>query len=91
MNLGTIYTTASISGISAAFNDFVMSCLSRQEKNDYGDTCEEDKISNDYALKNGGRILSVYNIPAELGVDEKCIWIITYPKKETTVLFPFEY
>lgn len=53
---------------------------------DWGDTCEKDAKSNDYAVNHGERILAVYKMGA------RTIWIITeWDRSATTILFPEEY
>lgn len=71
-----------------AFRRFVTLSLGRYIKGDWGDTCDEDKRSNEEALRDGERILAVYIYPK---TGEK-IWIITeWDRSVTTVLFPDEY
>ena len=71
------------------FKYFVYRSLGRHANCDWGELCEEDKKSNDEALKNGdGRLFSsyIYGEP-----DEK-IWIITeWDRSVTTILFPEDY
>lgn len=68
------------------FDSFVKRSLERYSNCDWGDTCEEDKLENEKSLKNGERILAVY----EHGDDT--IWIITeWDRSVTTILFPSEY
>jgi hypothetical protein len=49
----------------------VFELLARHRAGDWGDTCAQDKRTNDAALKNGARILSVY------GTGASKLWIIT--------------
>ena len=75
------------------FKAFCMHCVLRHRDRDWGDICEEDKQSNDYAADHGERILSAYIIPKSycLGYVDK-IWIITEADRSiTTILFPHEY
>lgn len=61
--------------------------LTRHLRGDWGDTCDEDKDSNDRAIKSGERIFSVYH--SEEGVK---FWIITeWDRSATTILLPDEY
>ena len=66
--------------------------LSRHASLDFGDLCEEDKISNHESLKTGARLLSSYTLP-----DKTKLWIITEAADETgnrsatTLLLPEEY
>ena len=71
------------------FTRFVCESLARHTMGDWGDVCEEDKQSNNEALKCGDRILSAYDYAANPDLN---IWIITeYDRSVTTVLFPREY
>lgn len=72
------------------FAAFVSKSIRRYQNCDWGDTCKEDKESNDRAVENGERIVAVYE---QAGVREPMkIWIITeWDRSVTTVLFPEEY
>ena len=75
------------------FSIFAQECLDKHKSMNWGDVCDDDKLSNDDAILNGGRILSSYKIPDEIyyGDDIK-IYIITESNREvTTILFPSEY
>lgn len=70
------------------FQVFVQTCLGRYMNCDWGDTTENDKRSNNQALKNDERILAVYIYRPT----NEAIWIITeWDRSVTTVLFPEEY
>jgi hypothetical protein len=61
--------------------------LRRHLDGDWGDLCDEDRRSNDAALKNGDRLLSSYRITPDLK-----LWIITeWDRSVTTLLLPEEY
>ena len=65
----------------------INAAINRHLRGDWGDVCESDKGINDDALKNGGRLLSVYH--TEDGVT---FWIITEADySATTVLLPSDY
>lgn len=65
----------------------VNAAINRHLHGDWGDTCEADKRINDDALKNGGRLLSVYHTK-----DGVTFWIITEADySATTVLLPSDY
>ena len=69
------------------FEAFVGKAFVRHCNGDWGDLCEEDKQTNEDALKNGYRLLSKYNYN-----DETSIYIITeWDRSVTTILFPSEY
>ena len=75
------------------FRKFVSGCLSRYILYDWGDTCPEDWNANNEAVKNGERVLAVYNIPDEIeDIFEDKLWIITeWDRSATTLLFPSDY
>ena len=75
------------------FGTFVSGCLSRYILYDWGDTCKEDWMSNNLAVKNGERVLAVYNIPEDIECGfEESLWIITeWDRSATTLLFPSDY
>ena len=69
------------------FYAFVEESLARYTHGDWGDTCDEDKKTNDAAIKDNDRILAVYKYN-----DTTTIWIITEcDRSVTTILFPSEY
>ena len=71
---------------SAEFSAFVHQSLDRYIRCDWGDTCEEDWEQNDSAVRDGERILAMYEN------SKWRIWIITeWDRSVTTVLFPEEY
>ena len=45
------------------FKRFVSGCLSRYILYDLGDTCPEDWKLNNQAVRDGDRVMAVYNIP----------------------------
>lgn len=54
---------------------------------DWGDLCDEDRCTNDDALKQGDRLFSSYRVTPAL-----TIWIITeWNRSVTTLLLPSEY
>ena len=65
----------------------VNEAINRHLHGDWGDVCGPDKRVNDDALKNGGRLLSVYHTK-----DDVRFWIITEADySATTVLLPSDY
>jgi hypothetical protein len=87
-DLGQIVSTpgaiaaASKTGIFAGFGTF----LARHRRGDWGTLDAEDKAANDAAVKNGERILSVYEINGTK------FWIITEADRSvTTILLPSDY
>lgn len=60
--------------------------LKRHVSGDWGDLDDDDKRSNDYALYNQGRLLSVYS------TDKGRVYVITeWDRSVTTILLPEEY
>lgn len=82
----------------SAFSKFVLASLKRYGASDWGEICEEDKTINGDALRQGLRLMGVYEFrrkpkasKQERDVITK-IWIITeWDRSVTTVLFPDEY
>lgn len=75
-------------GKDIGFNLFVSNSFARHCDGDWGDLCEEDKMANDFALRNGDdRLFSKYNYK-----DGISIYIITeWDRSVTTILLPEEY
>jgi len=65
----------------------VLIALKRHHAGDWGDVCPADRDANEWAVKNGERLFSVYHDP--YGVK---FWIITERDRSiTTVLMPEDY
>jgi hypothetical protein len=65
----------------------VLGCLSRHAKGDWGDLCADDRAENERALRDGGRLFSVY-------ADRNAVrfYIITEcDRSVTTTLLPEDY
>jgi len=61
--------------------------LRRHLSGDWGDVCDEDRVTNEEALQQGERLFSVYKKEGQ-----PTIWIITERDRSvTTTLFPDEY
>jgi hypothetical protein len=74
------------------FAKFVQESLNRHVKGDWGDVDDEDKQTNDQALKQGTRLLSAYSDDRFPKNGVATIWIITEADRSaTTILFPDEY
>lgn len=94
--IGNVVSTRAVWDLmeeNEAFRWFVSGCLSRYILYDWGDTCPEDWESNNLAVKNGERVIAVYNIPDEIeDTFENQLWIITeWDRSTTTLLFPSDY
>ena len=89
--LGHIVITQGIKALiddkqSPLSNANLLALINRHKMGDDGDVCEEDAESNQYALKHGLRIFSVYKHQTLI------IWIITEAdRSSTTLLLPEEY
>lgn len=65
----------------------VQKAMARHASGDWGDVCPEDHQSNEDAVRNGHRLLSVYH--DQHGTK---FWIITeWDRSVTTVLLPEDY
>ena len=77
---------------NADFAKFIQDSLGRHVKGDWGDVDDEDKQTNDLALKQGTRLLSAYNDDRFPKNGVATVWIITEAdRSSTTILFPDEY
>ncbi|WP_324665142.1 hypothetical protein VLL09_01345 [Dehalococcoides mccartyi] len=94
-NTGQIVATRGVYDLACEnpeFARFIQKSLNRHVKGDWGDVDEEDKQSNNQAMKQGTRLLSAYidNRFPQNGV--ATIWIITEADRSSTaILFPDEY
>lgn len=86
---GTVVATAGVNHkmeIDDNFRQFVWNSFRKYIQGDWGDTCDEDKQTNNDALKYGERLLAAYKF------HDVTIWIITeWDRSTTTILFPDEY
>lgn len=84
---GQIVATPGVLSIVRRTGEFLAPHLSRHLHGDWGELCDEDKATNDEALKNGYRLLSAYRLQ-----DNTRIWLITEADRSvTTFLLPEEY
>ncbi len=84
-SLGSVYSTpAALKALSPLD---IASALARHAQGDWGDVCDEDRQSNEEALREGFRLFSVYHAAAGTK-----FWIITEADRSaTTVLLPDDY
>ena len=69
------------------FAEHVLLSIKRHLAGDWGDLCDEDRVANELALKEGQRLFSAYE---KEGLPK--IWVITeWDRSVTTTLFPEEY
>ena len=67
------------------------SLLARHHQGDWGDLCVEDAEANHFALEEGARIFSSYQVSATDSGSFK-VWVITEADRSaTTVLLPEDY
>jgi hypothetical protein len=84
--LGQVVATRGAFPLTESHPTPIRWALDRHQAGDWGEVCAEDKAANDEALRDEGRLLSVYLVG---GVK---IWIITeWDRSATTILLPEEY
>ena len=84
---GQLLATQRVMALSSELGINLIDYLSRHVRGDWGDLCPEDSRANEAALRNGGRLLSAYDMP-----NGKRLWIITEADRSaTTLLLPDEY
>lgn len=72
-----------------SFARFVGASLVRYANGDWGNLCDDDKLRNEIALREGERLLGAYEHDEH---EDWKIWIITeWDRSVTTILFPDEY
>jgi len=94
-NTGQIIATRGVYDLACEnpdFAQFIQNSLNRHVKGDWGDVDEEDKQTNNQAMKQGTRLLSAYNDDPFPKNGIATIWIITEADRSvTTILFPDDY
>lgn len=84
---GQIVATPGALRLLNGINKSPLEFLSRHLRGDWGDVCQEDKMENELALKEGFRLMSSYPI-----TDTEKLWVITEADRSvTTLLLPEEY
>ena len=77
-SLGKMLMTRGMADLCAEdseFSGFVLKCIGRHTRGDWGDLCDEDKQENEFALRRGDlRLFSSYPLPIP-GIPT--IWLIT--------------
>jgi len=80
----TVITRNALDRLSS---DDVQIALARHAAGDWGDVCPEDRHENELSLREGFRLLSVYQSKAG-----ERFWVITEADRSvTTVLLPEDY
>jgi len=84
---GQLVMTAGVSDLVQQGRLTPVPYLRRHLDGDWGDLCDDDRRSNDAALKSGDRLFSSYQVTPTLK-----LWIITeWDRSVTTLLLPEEY
>jgi hypothetical protein len=87
-----VYTPGALAACSHLY---LLQCLDRHLRCDWGIVCKEDAASNTEALTKGSRIFSAYPIDLSKpckGFGANTLWVITeYDRSVTTFLLPNEY
>jgi len=91
--IGQTYTTPG--ALETTSLNYMLQCLARHVRGDWGCVCAEDRETNNEALSCGLRIFSAYPIdpakPCE-GWGKNTLWIVTEADRSvTTFLLPEEY
>ena len=85
-SLGSVVATRAVFDHLMANQHDAKPFLRRHQRGDWGDVPPEDAAENDFAVKNGLRIFSSYQMAG------KRVWVITEADRSvTTLLFPCEY
>lgn len=86
-DFGHLVATPGAVDALAKSGDSALKFLNRHGIGDWGDVCKEDQKENDFSLKAGFRLLSVYYT-----TNGTKIWIITEADRSvTTLLLPEDY
>jgi len=84
--LGRVVATAGVAQFVEDAKLDLTPLLRRHHAGDWGEVGKEDWESNEAALKNGGRLLSAYDLSGHR------VWVITEADRSaTSIMFPDEY
>jgi len=85
--LGQIVVTPNALEAMQKAGQNALEMLKRHINGDWGEIDSEDRLANDQAVDNGGRILSAYSLK-----DGTKLWIITEADRSSTcILLPEDY
>lgn len=85
LTTGRLVATPAV--LDAVSRSELLAAFQRHMRCDWGDVCEADWKQNDWALKNGERLLSSYRAS-----NSTKFWIITERDRSyTTILLPSDY
>lgn len=83
--LGRVVATRAAA--AALSSEDITRALARHARGDWGEVCDEDREANEVALREGARLLSVYDSSTKVR-----FWVITEADRSaTTVLLPDDY
>jgi len=68
-----------------------LNCLLRHQFGDWGEVCAEDRETNERALKDGSRLVSVYEVEGKNGKGVRFYIITEWNREATTILLPEDY
>ena len=84
-SLGNLMATPA--ALEALTPSDLVTAIRRHLSGDWGDVSEEDRNENEISLKDGFRLLSVYQ-----GANGTKFWVITeHDRSVTTILLPSDY
>lgn len=85
--IGNVYLTDGAKEALEESSQTAIEFITRHQKGDWGDVCEDDKKENELSLREGFRILSSYK--TSKGIK---IWVITEADRSSScLLLPSEY
>lgn len=90
-SLGHVVTTPAALRFCGLHHIDIFDLLTRHARGDWGDLGDDDKMANDVALVDGGRLLSSYEFKAGK------VWVMTDAKDDdgkrasTCVMLPSDY
>lgn len=92
-NPGKVVATPGAIAIAEEYNSdptgksLLATLVHKHVRGNWGSCCKEDREANDDALKDGGRVMSVFESD-----DHETLWVITeWDRSVCTVLRPDEY
>jgi hypothetical protein len=99
--LGAVAATRSALALLEQTGFSAAALLNRHAHGDWGNICKEDRESNEYAVPNKQRIISIYRLidagrlaatPESKRAELPTVWCITEAdRSSTTILLPSEY
>ena len=97
--LGMVVATPGALDLMDQYLEAAANVLSRHQSGDWGQVCAEDARENELSVREGFRILSVYQLDQALAVaarepadSQAQLWIITEADRSSTcLLLPSEY